>query len=83
MPTLYVENVPEDVYEALRERARENRSSISAEVLALLRSNVPTREEMARRQTLLKRALRIRSRRPGSSGPFPTAEELQREDRLR
>ena len=83
MPTLYVENVPEDVYEALRRRARENRRSITAEVLSLLRDNVPTAEEISRRQALLKRALQIRSQRPRSSRSFPAAEELQREDRLR
>ena len=83
MATLYVENVPDDVYEALRKRARENRSSIAAEVLSLLRSNVPTAKELARRQLLLKRALRLRSQKPGGTGPFASAEESQREDRLR
>lgn len=83
MPTLYVENVPEDLYDALRERAREHRSSISAEVVSLLKENVPTPAELARRKQLLKRALRIRSRRPGAPGPFPTSEEMQREDRRR
>jgi plasmid stability protein len=83
MATLYVENVPDDVYEALRQRARENRSSIAAEVLSLLRSNVPTAEELTRRQMLLKRALRMQSQKPGGPGPFASAEELQREDRLR
>jgi len=83
MPTLYVENVPDDVYEALRQRARENRSSIAAEVLSLLRTNVPTAEELARRQLLLKRALRMQSQKPEAPGPFASAEESQREDRLR
>ncbi len=83
MPTLYVENVPDDVYESLRARARAHRNSISAEVLSLLKENVPTTEELARRKELLKRALRIRARRPTASGPFPTSEEMQREDRLR
>ena len=30
MPTLYVENVPADLYEALRERARQHRKSVAA-----------------------------------------------------
>jgi len=81
MPTLYVENVPDDVYEALRERARGNRNSISAEVLSLLKQNVPTENELARRKDFLKRALRIRARRTGLSGP--SSEEMQREDRRR
>jgi plasmid stability protein len=83
MPTLYVENVPEEVYRALRERAREHRKSISAEVLALLEENVPTAGELARRKEFLERARRMRSMPSPASGPFPSSEELQREDRLR
>jgi antitoxin FitA-like protein len=83
MPTLHVKNIPRDLYEALRDRARANRSSISAEVLSLLKENMPTAKELVRRQALLKRVLRIRSRRPLSSGLFPAAEELLRKDRLR
>jgi plasmid stability protein len=45
MPTLYVENIPADLYDALRQRARANRKSISAEVLSLLEENVVTAEE--------------------------------------
>jgi plasmid stability protein len=48
MPTLYVENVPEALYDALRQRARGNRKSISAEVQAILEDNVPTSQELAR-----------------------------------
>lgn len=83
MPTLYVENVPEDVYEGLRKRARGHRKSIAAEVIALLEENVPTARELSRRRNLLERALRVRNRRPLSAGPFPAAEEMQREDRRR
>ena len=39
MATLYVENVPDDLYEALRKRARGQRRSIAAEVLQLLEQN--------------------------------------------
>lgn len=83
MPTLYVENVPEDLYEALRARAQSNRKSISAEVLTLLAENVPTAAELVRRQQLFARAQKLRSRRPLHAGPFPATEELQREDRRR
>jgi plasmid stability protein len=83
MPTLYVENVPADIYDALRKRARESRSSISAEVLSLLKNNVPTAKEVTRRQEVLKRIMRIQRRRPSSAGPFPSTEEMQREDRVR
>jgi plasmid stability protein len=83
MPTLYVENVPEELYEALRARAQRNRTSISAEVLALLAEGVPTPAEVARRQALLERARKLRSRRSAASGPFPSSEQMLREDRSR
>ena len=83
MPTLYVENVRDDIYEALRALAHARRKSISAEVLELLEQNIPTAAELSRRKELLKRARQIQSRRSSSSGPFPTAEEMQREDRDR
>lgn len=83
MPTLYVENVPEELYEALRSRAKENRTSISSEVLTIIGQNVPTRTELAHRKQLLKRIIRLQSRPPAASGPFPSAEEMQRQDRGR
>ena len=81
MPTLYVENVPEELYSALRARAAANGKSITAEVLSLLQQNVPTRRELARRQQVLKLAVRLHAQRPRSSSP--PSEELQREDRMR
>jgi plasmid stability protein len=81
MPTLYVENVPEDLYAALRERAAANRASISAEVLGLLRQNVPTETELAARKEFLRRTRRLRAR--SSVAPGPTTEQMQREDRAR
>jgi plasmid stability protein len=83
MATLYVENVPDDLYEALRNRARQQRKSIAAEVLSLLAENVVTATERKARQQFLKQAQRLRSQRPRSTTAFPTSEELQREDRGR
>ena len=83
MATLYVENVPADLYAALRERARGRRTSISAEVLDLLHSNIPTAKELARRRAEFRRLLQIRSRPPLGRGPFPPAEDMVREDRAR
>lgn len=83
MPTLYVENVPEEVYEALRRHARQHRKSISLEVLSLLEENFPTTEELKRRQQLLKKLEGLRSHKPQHAGPFLTAEEMQRQDRDR
>ncbi len=83
MPTLYVENVPRDLYAALRARARKNRTSIAAEVIALLKHNVPTPEELRRRKRAFEELLRLQSHVPPRPGPFPSAEEMIREDRER
>jgi len=83
MPTLYVENVPKNLYEALRARARRNRKSMAAEVLALLEENIPTAEELRSRKDFLQRVQSLRARKPRSTGPFASCEEAQREDRSR
>jgi hypothetical protein len=83
MPALYVEKVPDDLYQALRKRARENRNSIAAEVISLLERNIPTTKELQRRREFYKRMADLRARHPESSGPFPTTEEMIREDRSR
>lgn len=57
--------------------------SISAEVLPLLEENIPTAEELTRREEFLQCARRMRATPSPASGPFPSSEELQREDRLR
>ncbi len=83
MATLYVENVPDDVYAALRKRARDNRSSIAAEIVALLRQNYPTEAELKKRREAYKRFAKLREAKPLKPGPFPSAEEMIREDRER
>lgn len=81
MPTLYVENVPNDLYQALRERADKHRKSMAAEVLSLLEENVPTAAELKRRKASFRRILQIG--KAAKTGTFPTADEMQREDRAR
>jgi len=83
MATLYVENVPEELYEALRKRARLNRKSIAAEVLALLESHVPTPRELRRRREWIRQVKKLRPLKPSVPGPFPSTEEMLREDRER
>lgn len=83
MPTLYVENVPKELYQALRKRARENRKSIAAEVISLLQRNIPTLEELHRRRDFYQRMAKLRTHRAQNSDPFPNAEEMIREDRNR
>jgi plasmid stability protein len=83
MATLYVENVPDDIYKALRKRAKTNRSSIAAEVIALLKRQVPTDAELKKRREIYDRLAELRARPPLSPGPFPPAEQMIREDRER
>ena len=83
MATLYVENVPDDLYKALRKQAQEHRKSIAAEVLALLEQNIPTAEELARRRRFYEDMKKLRARKPLGPGPFASAEEMIREDRER
>ncbi len=83
MATLKVENVPDALYGALRERAREHRRSITSEVLTLLEENLPTDAEIGRRRELSKRIAKIRTRASRSKRSFASTEEMQRQDRLR
>ena len=83
MPTLYVENVPEDIYTALRKRARTHNTSIAAEVIDLLKQFVPTEAELKRRREFYDRLVELRAQPRLTPGPFPAAEEMIREDRER
>jgi plasmid stability protein len=83
MPTLYVENVPDALYHALRKRAKVHRRSIAAEVLALLESNVPTEKALKRRADLLRKLDRLSRSVKRAAVVFPTAEQIIREDRSR
>lgn len=83
MPVLYVENVPRDLYEALRKRARARRRSIAAEVLSLLEETIPNERELGARKAMLRRIEELNAKREPSRRRFPSTEELQREDRGR
>ena len=83
MATLYVENVPDDLYEALRSRAKARRRSIAAEVLSLLEENIPTARELRSRHEWVRKLARLRKQHAASGRSFPSAEEMIREDRER
>jgi antitoxin FitA len=81
MPTLYVRNVPSELYERLRREAAAARRSLGAETIELLRRSLaPTRRVSL--EQLLQDADRIRAQH--SLAPrSPTAAELIRDDRER
>jgi plasmid stability protein len=83
MATLYVENVPDDLYDALKKRARVNRKSIAAEVLRLLEENVPSASELKRRRKIFEDLKKTWSANSPMPGPFTSTEEMVREDRQR
>jgi len=81
MRRLYVRNVPEGLYAALR--AKDHRRSIAAEVITVLTETVPTEKELAARHEFVRKLARIRARPSPGPGPFPSTEEMQGEDRRR
>ena len=83
MATLYVENVPDDLYEALRARAKQNRKSIATEVISLLETFVPTEADLKKRREFGEYVRRLQKKKPLNPGTFPSAEEMIREDRER
>jgi len=83
MATLYVENIPEERYEALKAKAAMNKRSISAEIMDLLESFYPTEEEIERRHAAVERIIQIGKTPPLTPGSFPSGLEMLREDRDR
>jgi plasmid stability protein len=83
MATLYVENVPDNLYAALRDRAKKQHRSIAAEVLSLLELHIPTKKELRARGEAFRKLEQLRFTRAPSAGSFPSSEEMIREDRER
>jgi antitoxin FitA len=78
--TLYVRDVPDDLYERLREEARNSRRSIGATAIELLRAELPERRNSLTISEWLERAREMRER---SSPATDSAADLIREDRDR
>jgi plasmid stability protein len=81
MATLYVRDVPSELYEQLRREAASARRSLSAETIELLRVGLAPRQGVSLEQ-LLEGADEIRAKHSLPAGA-PTAAELIREDRDR
>jgi hypothetical protein len=71
--TLYVENVPDEIYKA-PPQAGPHQSQV-------LKPNIPTAEELKRRREFYDRMAELRARRPLSPGSWPSTEEMIREHR--
>ncbi len=79
MATLHVRNVPDDIYERVRQLAARRNRSISAEVVSLLHLATARLDEDA----LYERINRRRSVLRRKVGEFPSSVTLIREDRDR
>ncbi|NQT51129.1 Arc family DNA-binding protein [bacterium] len=80
MGTLHVRNVPKRVHDRLRKMAKEQRRSLTAEVIAILERATANEALRARRARILDEIRRERFTPPPGT---PTAEEMIREDRER
>jgi antitoxin FitA len=61
MATLYVRDMPDDLYARLRDEARESRRSIGAAAIEILQGELRERSELTIGE-LLKRARKVRAR---------------------
>ncbi|AFY35232.1 Arc family DNA-binding protein [Calothrix sp. PCC 7507] len=88
MATLYVRNLPDDLYAKLQELAASEHRSINAQVITLLEQALKTEAQQAEdqnRQNVLKVLEESRRRRRLNPADFglPDSTELIREDRDR
>jgi plasmid stability protein len=80
MPTLHVRNVPEGLYEQIRQQAEAQNRSISAEVITLLQRAIESRTRS--QDEVLDNIRRRRFFRPDDAGA-PDSTTLLRQDRGR
>jgi antitoxin FitA len=69
MATLYVRDVPDDLYERLREQAQRSRRSIGATAIELLRAELPERRTGLTISEWLERARELRELTAHYDGP--------------
>ncbi len=88
MPTLYVRNIPDDLYERLRELASSQHRSISAQVLTILEQALPLQIQQAKSETTkfiteTLAEMRLRRRVNPTDFGLPDSTTLIQEDRDR
>jgi plasmid stability protein len=82
MATLHVRNIPDEVYERVKQLAARQRRSLSEEVAVLLENAVEAEEQRRSQAELLAEINRVRETRTWSPD-YPDSTELLREDRAR
>jgi plasmid stability protein len=83
MPTLYVENIPKDLYDSLRKRAKSNHRSLAAEVRALLEESVPSEKALRAREQTYRRLKELKFTKGANFESMPSSTDMIREDRER
>lgn len=83
MAELHVRNLPPELHDRLREQARSQGRSMSAEAVALLRvALLPATDRAAQQRIGIEQLHKIRARNQLAAGQ-PSAEQVVREDRDR
>lgn len=82
MATLFVKDFPDDVYEALKDRARANGRSLAAEVRVLLQQALPARRSQKEVAESIRR-FREKIAREGRGLELEQVVQMVREDRER
>ncbi|NJL61761.1 MAG: hypothetical protein HC903_07950 [Methylacidiphilales bacterium] len=88
MATLYVRNIPDDLYEKLQDLAKRENRSVNAQVITLLQDILPLETEIKKgekNKTVKDILIESRNRRRLNPSDFglPDSTELIREDRNR
>ena len=78
VPTLYIRNVPKDVYDVLREQAKERGTSISSEALEILEEALRWKR---RSWDEVMASIEANAKEIGFGPDWPAPEDVIREDR--
>jgi plasmid stability protein len=78
VPTLYIRNVPKDVYDALRQQAKERGTSISSQALEILEEALRWKR---RSWDEVMASLEANAKEIGFGPDWPAPEDVIREDR--
>ena len=78
MATLYVRNIPEELYRALRKRARQHHKTIAEQICTMLEESLPTASVLRKRKKIFRDLENLRFSVPPVRGLFPSSEEMQR-----
>jgi plasmid stability protein len=80
MVTITVKNIPEEIYERIKQQAKANRRSINSEIIAIFEQAIPKRTPMDVNE-ILERARKVRELTAHYTAPTEEIDEWKREGR--